>query len=51
VPSPQRQRARAFLEEHVIPAFVTWIAHLEELPDNATLKRNRPSFVRMWEPA
>ena len=50
VPSRENQRARAYLEQDVIPGFVVWIKHLEQLPDNATMKRGKPSFTREWEP-
>ena len=50
VPSAEKLAARTFLESKVIPSFVQWIKALEEMPDNATVKRAQPSFTRAWEP-
>jgi hypothetical protein len=50
VPSPLRSEARAFLEGSVLPAFVKWIAGLESLPPDSTLRREKQSFVRVWRP-
>lgn len=48
VPSKERQAALRFLEDSVFPAFIAWLADFEALPENATVKRERPSFVRSW---
>ena len=51
VPSHERRAAQQFLEGSVIPEFVAWLAHFEKLPDEATIKREKPSFTRSWAPA
>jgi hypothetical protein len=50
VPSSERRSAQAFLEGFVLPDFTSWLAELERLPDNATRRRERPSFAREWKP-
>jgi hypothetical protein len=49
-PAAEKEAARTFLEEDVLPAFVNWIRNLEQLPDNSTRRREKPSFTRVWEP-
>jgi len=50
VPSYERQAARIFLEESVLPAFAEWILDIEKLPSNSTVKREKQSFTRSWTP-
>ena len=49
VASAERAAAAAFLQVEVLPAFVAWLADIESLPDNATVRRARPSFTRSWD--
>jgi hypothetical protein len=51
VPSSEKQAAKEYLEGEVIPSFIEWLAKLEKLPDDATVKREKPSFAREWEAA
>ncbi len=50
VPSRLRPEARAFIETAVLPEFVKWIVGLERLPPDSTLRREKQSFVRVWQP-
>jgi hypothetical protein len=50
VPSSLRPQARTFVEGSVLPDFVEWITGLERLPPESTLRREKQSFVRAWQP-
>ena len=50
VPSRLRSQARTFVEGTVLPEFIEWIAGLEQLPPDSTLRREQQSFVRVWQP-
>ena len=51
LPSQERRAAQQFLEGSIILEFVAWLGHFEKPPDEATIKREKPSFTRSWAPA
>jgi len=51
VPSAEKQTAQAFLEAVALPEFIQWIKHLESLPSNSTVRREKQSFTKMWSNA
>lgn len=51
VPSSIRLQARSFLESSVLPDFIKWIAGLERLPAGSTVRREKQSFARVWQPS
>ena len=48
VPGSLRASARAFIEGAVIPDLINWIAGLEALPVDSTVRREKQSFERKW---
>jgi hypothetical protein len=51
VPSCDKQMAEAFLEAVALPEFIQWIKHLETLPSNSTVRREKQSFTKVWPDA
>jgi hypothetical protein len=51
LPSKQRPQARKFIEQAVLPAFVAWLINIEALPSDSTVRREKQSFTRIWEPS
>lgn len=51
IASAERPEARAFIESVVLPEFVSWLKHIESLPPDSTIRREKQSFARIWPPA
>jgi hypothetical protein len=48
VSSDDKQTAKAFLDAVALPEFIQWIKHLEALPSNSTVRREKQSFTKVW---